>query len=90
MTTPLTHYAKIKDNYCIGYFGQDDEVLTNLCKARNSLEDKFPGLKIYLVCNDEKIDLFKEARLISKSNLEENHKNFAYYRVIKESVEELL
>lgn len=92
-TTPLPKYAKIKNNYCVGYYGTDNYLLRQLLQVKKKVEQTFPGLNLYIVCEDEKISLFdNEINIYPKSKLQEILKNVAFYRVLKkeEDIEELL
>jgi hypothetical protein len=80
---PLPEYAKIKDNYCIAYFGYSKEYLVQLRLLRPYIEEAFPGIQIYLCCKDDLTYLFKdEPRTLDKSTLMGNKKQFAYIREI--------
>ena len=80
---PLPEYAKIKDNFCIAYYGYNKEYLVQLRLLRSTIEEAFPGIKIYLCSRDELTYLFKqEPRTLSKSELWTNKNQFAYVREI--------
>ena len=89
---PLPLYAKIKDRYCIGYFGQTTETLLDLKKARPFIEKELPGIKVYICCNDEKASVLDgEDCIILRSELETRLKEVAYFReLIEETVIDLL
>ena len=91
MIIALPHYSKIKNNYCVGYFGQKDEVLLKLLAARPNLENQFPGLQLYICCLDEKAALVGEDKVILKSQLDSGLKQVAYFREISDdALEEFL
>jgi len=52
MTVPFTQYLESKDNYCLGYFGEDKDLLNKILEARNYIEKELPGLRGYIVCKD--------------------------------------
>ena len=86
---PLPLYAKIKDNYCIGYFGESQEIIDDLIKARPIIEKELPGLRLYICCADEKE--LKEERMFAKSELASKIKEFAYFReIVDETAMDLL
>lgn len=89
---PLPLYAKIKDRYCIGYFGQSENILLDLKKARPIIEKELPGIQVYICCEDEKADvLVGEDRVILRSTLPEKIKEIAYFRELtEEKVTDLL
>ncbi len=86
MFVPLPHYAKIKDRYCIVYYGQSEKTLNLLRITKPIIEQKLPGIQIYLSFLDETA---KEE--IPKSQLNELKNQFAHIREITdEDVTELL
>lgn len=78
---PLPEYAKIKDNYCIAYFGNCKEYLVQLRLLRPAMESFFPGIRVFLCCNDDYLYVLKnEPRILSKSDLLQDKSRFAYVR----------
>ena len=76
----LPLYAKIKDRYCIGYFGPSVETLLHIKKARLIIEKALPGIEVYICCTDINHYVLKdEKRVINKSQLANN---IAYLREI--------
>ena len=51
----LTNYAKIKNNYCVCYFGYSDEYLVQLRLTKPYMSKAFSGLNIYIGCKDSSI-----------------------------------
>ena len=81
MTLPLPDYDKIKDNYCISYFGNNKEHLIQLKLLRPIMEKTFPGVKVYLSCRNEHLYLLEgEERIISKTELSDKKHLFGYVR----------
>lgn len=81
MTIPFPQYAKIKDRYCIAYFGNCNEYLIQLRLLRPIMEHNFPGLQIYIACKEEaKYLLQDEPRVVSRDELKSNPHEFAYIR----------
>lgn len=81
MPIPLPQYAKIKDNYCIAYFGNNKEHLVQLKLLRPYMENTFPGVKVYLACREDSIYLLKnEERIITREELKESKNLFGYVR----------
>lgn len=81
MPIPLPEYAKIKDNYCIAYFGNNKEHLVQLKLLRPFMEKTFPGVKVYLACRDDCMYLLSEEdRILSKTELKDNKHLFGYVR----------
>jgi len=81
MAVVLPHYAKIKDRYCIGYFGRSNEYLVQLLLLRPNIEKELPGIQIYIACMDEVFHLLDgHPHVLTYSQLRENELNFAYIR----------
>lgn len=75
------HYSKIKDKYCIAYFGNANEYLVQLKLLRPILEQKFSGTKIYLACKPESMYLLEgEERILDKDTLSLKYRSFAHVR----------
>lgn len=79
MSIPLTQYAKIKNKYCISYYGNSNEYLVQLKFVRPHIERVYPGIQIYLACKDETFYLLEdEPRTLKRSEYCKD--NFAYTR----------
>jgi hypothetical protein len=77
-------YAKIKDSYCICYFGLSDEYLIQLKLLKNIIEKNYKKIKIFIGCKDEKYSIFENKDYILKlSELKSRRFNFGYIREIK-------
>lgn len=48
----FTKFAKIKDNYCICYFGSSNEYLVQLSMIHSSIERQLSGINLYIGCKD--------------------------------------
>lgn len=85
MAVPLFQYIAIKDKYCIGYFGSDKSLVSDLLKARKVIEKDFPGLQVYIACKDEMIDLLKGVKnIILESLISSFTGKVAYFRILEE------
>jgi len=85
MATPLSNYVAIKDKYCIGYFGSDRSLLSDLLNARKFIEKTFPGLQIYIACKNEMQDLVTgNKNVILESNMPSFTGKMAYFRILEE------
>lgn len=74
-------YAKIKDNYCVAYFGNCNEYLVQLRALRPFMEQAFPGVKVFIAHKEEVTYIFKNhSQTLTREQLEKN--NFAYIREI--------
>lgn len=78
----MPHYAKIKDRYCIAYFGSCNEYIVQLRLLRPIMERTFPGVQVYLACKDELLNtlLKNEERTLGREDLRTRRKDFAYVR----------
>lgn len=81
MPVPLPYYAKIKDNYCVAYFGNSKEYLLQLKLLRPIMEAQLPGIKVYIACKSEAIYLLSgEERILTREDLQSKKNEFAYVR----------
>ena len=81
MPIPLPEYSKIKDNYCIAYFGNNKEHLVQLKLLRPFMEQTFPGVKVFIACRDDCLYLLQnEPRIITKTQLKDSKNMFGYIR----------
>lgn len=78
MGIELTRYVKIKDHYCLIYFGSSVEYLVQLRLLRPILEKKFPDLNIYICCKDENIDILGDEKSLTMSKLKSARNQFAH------------
>lgn len=78
---PLEHYVKIKNNYCLGYFGDDEQLLMDIYNKKKSIEKRLPQLNLYIVCKDDKVDLIPDG--IPQSELANYINKFAHYKIIE-------
>lgn len=77
-------YAKIKDYYCVCYFGPSDEYLVQLKLLKPIIEQHLPGLKIHFGCRDDKAHLFDGCGEIMKlSDIKAKKLEFAHIRELR-------
>lgn len=77
----LTEYIKIKNNYCVCYFGHDASYLVQLRILRPYIEQALPELRLTICCNDQYVYLFEgEPRVIGRSQVVDRKKEFAFIR----------
>ncbi len=80
----LSKYKKIKDNYCVCYFGNCHEYLVQLKLLRPAIERRFPDLNIYYACRDEFKHLFGDCdKIVLLSNLKKEKDNFAHVKELR-------
>lgn len=78
----LDDYCKIKNKYCICYFGTQVEYLKQLENILPLLTRKFPGLDIYLSSKDEYVDTFRSLdKVVPLSKLSRD--DFGYVKEIR-------
>lgn len=82
---PLHEYVKIKDNYCLCYYGESDEYLVLLRLLKPIIENHLPKLKLHISCKDEKAYLLDNAVKLSEGSL--GKFKFAHAKEIKYSGE---
>lgn len=56
----LPDYRKIKDKYCLSYFGHCADYLVQLKYLRPLIKEKYPGLQIFIICRQEDAHIFKQ------------------------------
>ena len=72
-------YCKIKNNYCICYFGASKEYLTILKILRPSIEKHFNGLNLYIGhLKSDAYLLENESNLLCDIDIKSNRHNFAH------------
>jgi hypothetical protein len=77
-------YAKIKDRYCLCYFGYSDEYLLLLKHVQPLLERKFPGIQLTFGCKDDKADIFSDCPSILKlSEIKIRREEFGHVRELR-------
>lgn len=84
MAFKFTYYIKIKDRYCLCYFGHNGEYVVQLKLIRPYLEMSYPDLKIYLSCNKNLFYLIQdEDNVLIKEDLYKSKRAFGNIEEIK-------
>jgi len=84
MAVPFPQYSKIKNRYCIAYYGPCAEYIVQLLYLRPAIEKEFPGIEIYISCRDDCIRFIdKKERIIFGSELNTRKKEVAYIRELR-------
>jgi len=79
----LPKYLKIKDRYCLCYFGFNKDHIKVLTYLRPSLEKIYPGIHLYLAFNDKMHDS-DDSKIIRQSDLSgDGRKQYGYIRELK-------
>lgn len=82
---PLSKYVRIKDKYCVAYFGTCDEYVDQLLAARPHIAKELPGIQVYIACRDEVFAKHKNQEgMLSFSQLKVEKSNFPYVRELKD------
>lgn len=77
-------FAKISNNYCVCYFGYSDEYLIQLRLLKPVLETEFPGLNIYIGCQDDKAHLLGDSSYVLRiTELKAKKEDFAYIKELR-------
>ncbi len=81
---PFEHYVKIKDNYCICYFGYCDEYLLLLELLLPKIEERLSGLNLFIGCKDNSINvLHNREKILPISTLKARKHEFAHIKEIQ-------
>lgn len=76
-------YSKVKDNYCICYFGHADEYLIQLKLLKDVMKTNFQGLNIYFGCRDEKVHLLCDCSVLKITQIKARKADFAHIKELK-------
>lgn len=77
-------YVKIKNNYCICYFGYCNEYLVLLELLRPCIESTFPGMNFYISCKDDCLSFLSDhTKVLPISELKIRKKEFAHIKELK-------
>jgi hypothetical protein len=78
-TIPYNDYVKIKNKYCIQYYGVTEFLLIQLIKLKKIALQKYPEIDLYISCNDKFHEIYKKDT-IPKSKTINNQ--YAYIKKI--------
>lgn len=77
-------YSRIKNNYCLCYFGYSDEYLVQLRLLKPVFEQCFPGLNLCLGCKDDKTHILRDVgHVLTISKIKVDRKSYAYIREVR-------
>lgn len=83
MAFPLPNYIKIKNKYCLAYFGHCNDYVVELLLLRPSIEVALPGIEIHLCCRDRAFHLLQgQKNVIPESQIGEMKWEFAQVKEI--------
>lgn len=78
-TIPYNDYIKLKNKYCVQYYGVEECFLIQLIQLKKVVKTKYPEIEFYISCKDEFHQIYKEDT-IPKSKTVNNE--YAYVRKI--------
>lgn len=77
-------YAKIKNNYCLCYFGQCNEYLVLLELLRPRIEACFPGMNFFIGCKDDCANVLNtKDKVLPLTELKARKHEFAHIKELK-------
>lgn len=77
-------YARIKDSFCVCYFGHSDEYLVQLRLLRPTIERHFPGIRLHIGCRDDRAHLLEGSQnVVLQSMLRINRSLYGHVRELK-------
>lgn len=76
----FNEYARIKDRYCLCYFGPSDEYVVQLMLLRPVIERELPGLEIHIGCKDELANFPRSMKL---SEIKVRRSEFAHIKDVR-------
>jgi hypothetical protein len=80
----FSKYAKIKDHYCLCYFGACSEHLLQLRLLKPVVEAHFPGLKLHFGCRDDRAHILEGCEGVLKiSELKVRRYDFAHIKEVR-------
>jgi len=81
---PLEQYAKVKDKYCVCYFGPSPQHLAQLVAVRPYIEAELKGIEVHIgYRNDLLYVVEKEERIVAQSKIKERKLEFGYIRELR-------
>jgi hypothetical protein len=84
MATPFPLYSKIRNRYCVAYYGPCAEYILQLIYVRSAIEKELPGLELYISCRDDYARFFpNKNKLIMGSEMDSRKKEVAYIRELR-------
>lgn len=84
----LAEYSQVKDHYLFFYGGPNEDYLLELALIRPYLEDKYPGLKLFIGCKDLHFHVIQGYNhTLKESELRGTRLAFGHIRVIESNGE---
>lgn len=82
MSNPYKNYVKIKNNLCIGYYGNCKEYLIQLKYLRPIIEKQLNGLKLILSCKKEDVYLL-DCDVILENEIKDKKNTYSKFTELK-------
>lgn len=84
MTILLPEYNRIKDNYCIAYYGHCKDLILEIKLLLPQIRQNYPEINIFISFLDQYCYFFpEEINFIPKSKMQDQKKNLAYIRELR-------
>lgn len=76
-------YCRIKDRYCVCYFGPNEEFLLQLSLLKPVIEQTLTGIKLVIGCRDDMISLLNDNDALKLSDLKSRRLDFGHIRELR-------
>jgi hypothetical protein len=84
MAILLPEYNRIKDNYCIAYYGHCKDLVLEIKLLLPQMREHYPEINIFISCLDQYSYYFKEENnFIPQSQIQNKKSDLAYIRELK-------
>ncbi|MCK9459697.1 MAG: hypothetical protein M0R80_08665 [Proteobacteria bacterium] len=84
MALAFPSYSKIKNRYCVAYYGPCREYVLQLLYLRSAIEKELPGLELYISCSDDcRCFIPDNTKIIFASEIGDRKKEVAYLRELR-------
>lgn len=84
MALAFPSYSKIRNRYCVAYYGPCAEFVLQLLYLRPAIEKELPGLELYISCSDNCRNFISDnTKIIFASEINDRKKEVAYLRELR-------
>ena len=83
MAHAFPSYSKIRNRYCVAYYGPCVEYVLQLLYLRSAIEKELPGLELYISCRDDCRCFVSDNKVIFASEINERKREVAYLRELR-------
>lgn len=74
----LKTYSKVKDSYCLGYFGNSHEYVLQIYLLKSIISAHFPGIDITIGCTEASKHLVKDGQYLLDVQIKEKKRQFGH------------